>query len=229
VRSPGLIVAVVLVALCAAVMTALPQPRGVVSQPEFFDGMTRSVTKGSDVVQTFRASGLVTGAEVMHTTSDHSGIARDVTCTLFEIEGGATPALWKERVLARRTLQVVHFPVRGPLWFSFKPVTLDARKRYGLRFESGFPPDKLVFMRSRRSELPSGALYQGGGLLGGTLAFRVDGPSSDGGPYRAMAKSRVRPMAHPAVVVGLLIALLAAGGLIVGGAPSPAAEHDASR
>lgn len=230
-RRAGYIWAAILVAAGAAAVFALPHRPALVSQPEFFDAYSGKLMKGSDVVQTFTASGTAVGAEVMYTSNQHSGPPTRVTAALIEVRAGTAPASSSNRVLAQDTVLVGGFPHRAPMSFSFAPVALRPGVLYGLRLGTDAADSHLVFMRDTANTVAGGRFFQEGGG-GGALAFRIDGSPVQGGLYDALRTAKTRPMYAPALVIALLLALLAAAGMLIGEAPAPvvsAEEADGRR
>lgn len=223
-RRSVLIAAGIIAVTCAAALHALPQRPALVSQVQFIDVKTGMMRNGGDVVQTFEASGTATGAKVPYTTYEALGVRRRVTGALLEVERGPSPGEWHERTLATDTVTLVHVTKRGTLSFEFPPVTLHRGKLYALRIESELPSYGMALMRDEKIPLWPATLYQAGHPLQGSLAFSIAGaPSSD--LYGVMRDGANRPMADPAVIVGLLVALAALAGLLIGEAPSPEAEE----
>jgi hypothetical protein len=197
----------------AAVGLARQSP-AVLMQPESYTPNTHGLTLGSAVTQDFTASGTVSGVVVLYTNRSDRTTPHRVTCGLLEIESG--------RTLQTATATVGRSTLSGPLSFAFKPTTLDPKKHYGIRIWADYPRNAFYLMGATRPAFKPGMLYQRKYVVEGALAFRLNGPAVPAGAIREMGRTRVMPMAGAGIVIALLVALLAVGGLVVAAAPSDA-------
>lgn len=220
-RVTSWIFSAVLIVIGVLAIIALPQPPARLIQSEFYDG----VVGGSDFLQTFSASGTVTGAGILYLNLPGRTTLRRLTCTLLEIRDDAS-AVGLGRELARGTADVGPFPNKGPVYFSFRPVLLRAGKRYALRIASDNARNRFLLLMENRPVFKPGRLYQDNLPHMGSLAFRVNGVPAPAGALRSMGRGTLKPSASRAIVIGLLFALLVVGGLIAGEAPGP--EREAS-
>lgn len=215
-----IVVSLIFAGLGLLLLVVLPPKPAIFVQPMFFSE-TGPLTPQTEVVQTFKGSGVITGVGIAFTAAKADidtwikNPSGHVECKVVEIMEGYSPSSWRLKTLSRDFTSLSSVPSRRRWVFDVGKIRIQSDKRYAVVISTDEPKKQVALLMDVKPLSKKQPLYQGGTKLNGTLSFRLYGEPSLRVLYDAFMNATPKSLVRPGVIAALIAGYLVVGSMLI--------------